>query len=269
MQLVSFVQSPPAGRALDAGALATLLDAPLKPAPARSMLAFLNSVAPVSYISMVEYDGDTPSQVEGHSDRADLPNITGRCFKQYQTHFSRADEVTHLAPPIACASDPDAAVAIVFYDRAGIPDAGWRESIFVREHLTGRLSFLYSPLPQKAFAINLYRDEARGGFQPGEIEQLIGIAPILKKVHRAVLQARLPCLPAAMRLPAMLATLQVRAPLLSPREREVCARIACGMGADGIAADLGLAATTVQTLRKRAYAKLAIHGRQQLAHFAH
>ena len=246
-----------------------LLDAPQHPAPARSMLAFLNSVAPVSYISMVAYDGDAPSQVEGHAERSELPNITARCFQQYQTHFSRADQVTQLAMPVAQDANPDAAVAVVFYDRAGLPDAGWRESIFEREHLTGRLSFLYAPLPQQAFAINLYRDESLGGFGPGEIEQLMGMAPILKKVHRAVLQARMPSLPVAMRLPAMLATLQLRAPQLSPRERDVCVRIACGMGADGIAADLGLAAATVQTLRKRAYAKLAIHGRQQLARFTH
>src|SRR4051812_11159062 len=101
MPQLSSVQSPPAGRALDACALALLLDAPQQAAPARSMLAFLNSVAPVSYISMVAYDGDAPSQVEGHADSPELPNITGRCFRQYQTHFSRADRVTQLAVPVA------------------------------------------------------------------------------------------------------------------------------------------------------------------------
>ncbi|WP_395322562.1 response regulator transcription factor [Variovorax sp. UC74_104] len=63
--------------------------------------------------------------------------------------------------------------------------------------------------------------------------------------------------------------LQRTAPLLSPRERAVCARIACGIGIDGIAAELCIAASTVATLRKRAYAKLAIHGRQQLLRFIH
>jgi FixJ family two-component response regulator len=47
------------------------------------------------------------------------------------------------------------------------------------------------------------------------------------------------------------------APALSPRERAVCARIACGLSADGIAADLDVAPSTVVTLRKRAYLKLA------------
>lgn len=42
-----------------------------------------------------------------------------------------------------------------------------------------------------------------------------------------------------------------------PQERAVCARIALGLSADGIAADLDVAPSTVITLRKRAYLKLA------------
>ena len=51
---------------------------------------------------------------------------------------------------------------------------------------------------------------------------------------------------------------------LSSRERDVCARIACGLTADGIAADLDIAPSSVLTLRKRAYAKLGIHDRAAL-----
>ncbi len=233
------------------------------------MLTFLNTIAPVGYISVVEYGGALPLQVEGHADHAGRPNITAKCFSRYQARFSGADDVTRLAFALAQESDSEAAVAVVVYDLDSIPDAAWRENIFVREHLTGRLSYVYAPLAHTAFAINLYRDEAAGTFQPSEIEQLMGVAPILKKVHRAVLQARMPGLSVRVRLPSMLSTLAARAPQLSPRERDVCARIACGIGADGIAAELGLAASTVQTLRKRAYAKLSIHGRQQLVQLAH
>jgi DNA-binding NarL/FixJ family response regulator len=49
-------------------------------------------------------------------------------------------------------------------------------------------------------------------------------------------------------------------PELSARERAVCARIACGVSADGIAAELDVAPSTVTTLRKRAYAKLTRRG---------
>ncbi|MBQ0919700.1 LuxR family transcriptional regulator, partial [Hydrogenophaga aromaticivorans] len=54
--------------------------------------------------------------------------------------------------------------------------------------------------------------------------------------------------------------LQRLAPALSPRERAVCARIALGLSAEGIAVDLDVAPSTVITLRKRAYQKLAEAG---------
>jgi DNA-binding NarL/FixJ family response regulator len=61
-------------------------------------------------------------------------------------------------------------------------------------------------------------------------------------------------------------------PELSAREQAVCARIACGISADGIAVELDVAPSTVTTLRKRAYAKLTRRGfssrRDALASFA-
>jgi DNA-binding NarL/FixJ family response regulator len=49
----------------------------------------------------------------------------------------------------------------------------------------------------------------------------------------------------------------------------VCARIACGLSMDGIAADLGIAKSSVLTLRKRAYNKLALHSRMDLVRRFH
>jgi DNA-binding CsgD family transcriptional regulator len=54
------------------------------------------------------------------------------------------------------------------------------------------------------------------------------------------------------------ALLEARTTRLSARERQVVARIACGITNDGIAADLGVSPATVLTLRRRAYAKLGI-----------
>ncbi|MDT4884402.1 hypothetical protein FQZ97_1205380 [compost metagenome] len=97
-------------------------------------------------------------------------------------------------------------------------------------------------------------------FRQDEIGQLLALAPLLRQAHQAALQ-----------LGAVVADRQVQqaqagqrlarlAPALSPRERAVCARIACGLSADGIAADLDVAPSTVVTLRKRAYLKLAEAG---------
>lgn len=61
--------------------------------------------------------------------------------------------------------------------------------------------------------------------------------------------------------------LRERFPVLSKREREVCARIATGHGAEAIALELGLSETTVITFRRRAYSKLGISSQAEL--FAH
>lgn len=53
-------------------------------------------------------------------------------------------------------------------------------------------------------------------------------------------------------------------PCLSAREAEVCAMIAAGHTSEGIALTLGVCINTVQTYRKRAYAKLSISSQNQL-----
>jgi DNA-binding CsgD family transcriptional regulator len=54
-------------------------------------------------------------------------------------------------------------------------------------------------------------------------------------------------------------------PHLTARERQVCARATLGMSVEGAALDLGIAATSVQTYRKRAYRRLAVGSAQELA----
>ncbi|QIB64979.1 helix-turn-helix transcriptional regulator [Kineobactrum salinum] len=51
---------------------------------------------------------------------------------------------------------------------------------------------------------------------------------------------------------------------LSNRETEVCDRLLRGITSDGVAADLNLARSTVNTLRKRAYTKIGITSKSQL-----
>lgn len=58
--------------------------------------------------------------------------------------------------------------------------------------------------------------------------------------------------------------LKTVAPLLSPREVEVCIRIMLGVTSEGIGIDLGISRNTVLTYRKRAYARLNISSQNQL-----
>lgn len=257
------VEAASAAQALSASAVALLLDAPQEREPARQLLEFLNGVVPVDYLSLVEFvpdrDGHTapPELVEGHA-RPGVANVTSDCFGHYRRHFWRADQGTRIAEDVRQGRSP--AVTALHVHAGDIPVESWRTEIYDRAHLADRLSFFYAPLPGAAFSLNLYRGRAHGAFAPGEIQRLLGIAPLLRQAHRAALCSHPPAAPPDDRVAAAEAALRRRLPELSARELAVCARIACGIGADGIAADLDVAPSTVATLRKRAYAKLAARG---------
>lgn len=268
----------PAPQLLAADSVALLLQASQDEAPAATLLAFLNRLAPVDYLSLVEYLPrrrealPAPELVEGHS-RPGLANVTADCFDHYRRWFWREDEGTRLAHQ----SDRRAGgLAALHFQAEDIPLSTWRSEIYDRAHLSGRLSFYYEPVAGSTFAMNLYRDRTHGGFGRGEIDRLLGVAPLLKQAHRSVL-----CSTAAAarplgrdeRVARAQSALRRKAPELSGRELAVCARIACGTSADGIAAELDVAPSTVVTLRKRAYAKLSARGlpvgRLQLAALLH
>jgi DNA-binding CsgD family transcriptional regulator len=270
-----FVDAPPHGHALAARSVGLLLDAAHASAPAAKLLAFINQVAPVEYISLVAYGGDeadggaddfgaAPTLVEGHARGPHARDVTAECFAIYRRQYWRSDQATRIAQHLRRDAQADSPVTALHFQPGDIPVAAWRNEIYEREHLSDRLSFLYSPLPHTAFAINLYRDESLGRFQSAEIEELLAIAPLLKQVHQGALRAGHGAPVAghgqAQRIARAQEAIRARAPSLSPRELAVCARIACGISADGIAAELDVAPSTVVTLRKRAYAKLAESG---------
>ncbi|TFZ02996.1 LuxR family transcriptional regulator [Ramlibacter henchirensis] len=268
----------PAPQPLAADSVALLLQAPQDDAPGATLLAFLNRLTAVDYLSLVEYLPQprsplaAPELVEGHA-RPGLANVTPDCFQRYRQWFWREDEGTRLAHQ---ADRRGGGLAALHVQAEDIHVASWRSEIYDRAHLSARLSFFYEPVPGTTFSMNLYRDRSHGGFAADEIARLLAVAPLLRQAHRCVLRSS----PAAARptsrdqqVERAQATLRRKAPELSARELAVCARIACGISADGIAAELDVAPSTVITLRKRAYAKLSARGvtggRLQLAAFLH
>jgi DNA-binding CsgD family transcriptional regulator len=267
----------PAPQPLGADAVAVLLGAPQDEAPAATMLAFLNRLVPVDYLSLVEYRPDraarlaAPELVEGHA-RPGVANVTPDCFAHYRRCFWREDLGTRIAHQVGRADG--AGVAALHVQAEEIQVDSWRHEIYDRASLAARLSFFYTPVDGSTFGINLYRDRTHGGFGAGEIDRLLAVAPLLRQTHRMALCGAAPgARDRAQRLERALAALRRKAPELSARELAVCARIAIGTSADGIAAELDVAPSTVVTLRKRAYAKLAARGlaggRLQLAAFVH
>jgi DNA-binding CsgD family transcriptional regulator len=269
----------PAPEPVAADAVALLFRGPAEAAPAEGMLAFINRLVDVDYLSLVEYlanrreGAQAPELAEGRA-RPGIANVTPDCFAHYRRYFWRHDDGTRVAHEVG--EGRLGGLVAMHVQTADIRIASWRQEIYDRAHLAGRLSFYYAPVAGRTFAINLYRDRAQGDFGRAEIDRLLGVASLLKQAHRLALCSSAPWGGSPdrdHRVALAEAALRRRVPQLSAREAAVCARISCGMSADGIAVDLEVAPSTISTLRKRAYAKLATHGivggRLQLAMLLH
>ena len=250
--------APAPGQALSPAAVSALLDCASAPPSAARLLRAIDTVVPVEYLSLVNFRRDTPELIEGssrHPPEGQGRDVVAECFAIYRRSYWRADAVMRLADRVS--QRPAREVAVLHCRADELPVAGWRNEIYKRERLTERFTLLHAPARGAVQAIHLYRDERQGLFQPDEIDRLLGLAPLLRQAHQAALATQAVAADRAAQIALARQKLWHRAPALSPRETEVVARIACGMGADGIAADLDVAPSTVVTLRKRAYLKLA------------
>lgn len=159
------------------------------------------------------------------------------------------------------------APAIVRLRRAEIADAGYGERLWDRFGLIDRLSAL-ALLDGHWSALNLYRDRTQAAFSNTEVARFTSLAPLamaLLRRHLAALQPGAQDGPATRLSPEAAHALLGRLPArLSAREREVCALTLAGQTRDGIALVLGIATSSVATLRARAYRKLGIHGAGEL-----
>lgn len=127
------------------------------------------------------------------------------------------------------------------------------------------------------FAVNLYRHEHQPPFTDGQIAAFEEVAlPLLELARKQIALVSAPpprtatvsvasgsgcAAPSAGQLRDRLLALNGA---LTPRELDVCVRLAQGMTHDGIAAELGLGVTSVKTYRNRAFARLNIHFRSEL-----
>jgi DNA-binding CsgD family transcriptional regulator len=161
----------------------------------------------------------------------------------------------------------DEAPAIVRLRRADIDDPAYGEQLWDRFGLVERLSAL-SLLDGHWTAFNLYRDGAAGAFTSREVKRFAALAPLLLALlrrHLTALQPSAQAGPAGRIGPEAAAALLLRLPVrLSGREREVCALTLAGHTREGIGLALGIAPSSVATLRRRAYRKLQIHGAGEL-----
>ena len=232
----------PAGHALPLGQVLDVLAAGTERQTVQRMLRFLAEGARATLASAHEYILDNPLKLrqavalgEGHPAR-EVPDPT-------------------LAEDLASvAGDPQGEAVLGVRWRVERPGA----------HAQEGLRLLYSIAPNTAWAFRFLAPIA-APLEQGALEALMPRALVVREVHRIVN-------PAAAAGGTCVGTaevrLGVRAPALSERERQICARIAVGHTAACIAGELGISAATVATLRRRAYDKLGIHGRLDLRQLA-
>lgn len=164
----------------------------------------------------------------------------------------------------ALRQDGQARCGTAFLRREQIEDDWYRHFFYDDPELSGKLSVLD-------------QDDARGIYQnfytprsyvlsSREADNLINLSQILSQCvirHRELTSSSIAVSSAPPR-EAIERLLACRAPGLTTRELQVCSRIVAGYTTEAIALDLGIAANSVATYRKRAYRKLRICSHHQL-----
>ena len=256
---------------LDADALAQVLERLGHDDFGNALLDWLAPMLRPAHATAFRYDGDAQARVVMTASAGGGPAALQSARVYAGSGLAQRDRLRRLIPPRGAGDAKDARVerapAIVRLRREEIADTAYGERLWDRFGLVDRLSAL-ALLDGHWSALNLYRDRATGAFGARELERFAALAPLLLALlrrHLAALQPAAQDGPATRLSPeaaeAMLRRLPAR---LSAREREVCALTLAGHTREGIGLALGIAPSSVATLRARAYGKLAIHGAGEL-----
>lgn len=173
--------------------------------------------------------------------------------QRYVTSFVARDQI--LASRL---QRRDPAYASVTVRSDDIADAAYRSRLFTDAGLAGKIALLAADSSRCLYLNFYYRDFASAQYGAGsECIQRAGrlLVGLLRK-HETLSAGLLREEPPRHRAERYL---RERLPMLSKREREVCAAILCGYSLERISCDLGLSHSTIKTFRKRAYGKLSIH----------
>lgn len=249
-------------------ALAATVDALGSAAFGPALLAWLRPTLDPAHVTAFLFDADVSARVvltaSAAGGSAGGPSVADASARVYAgSALYRRDRLALVLQQRGPQS-ADAPV-VVRLQRADIADAAYGQGLWDRFGLLDRLSGLDGS-GGRWLAFNVYRDGGRGPFSAPQARRFAQRAPLLLALLRRHLAAREPGQDAPGRLsPEAAGALLQRLPVrLSPREREVCAMTLAGHTREGIGLSLGIAASSVATLRVRAYRKLQIHGTGEL-----
>ncbi|EJL30805.1 response regulator containing a CheY-like receiver domain and an HTH DNA-binding domain [Caulobacter sp. AP07] len=227
----------------------------------RRLYAFCGHYASLSVLFAIELEDKGGGRVlltEGLDD--DLTARARKISRDYALEDYADDDVFKLHSRGALGSvdwllqhagDREGKIRLKYFDDM---DAAEEISIFRRQ----ASSTLYVGLSSTA-----------AGYRPEEVQALLSISPLLVSLvrrHAATVDAGGSNLRLMRerKLGALRRILLQHQAGLTPREADVCAAIVVGYRAEAVAELLGIAANTVATHRKRAYAKLNISSQTEL-----
>ncbi len=200
-----------------------------------------------------------------------IPDTTHECWDTYRSGLYRHDSSFQQLQRANTGAGP-----VLGHWRANDIERPHRARIYDRHGMCERLSLVRFDA-DGLLAVNLYRHDHQPRIPPSAIRDLqsfgcLFMACIQRHIELAARlgasgTATLPTPnPATLSndVPALAQRLQQHCPDLTPRERDVCARLARGLTYDGIAVDLGISATTAKTYRNRAFQRLGIRHRNEL-----
>ncbi|MCF8480990.1 MAG: LuxR C-terminal-related transcriptional regulator [Rhodospirillum sp.] len=193
--------------------------------------------------------------------RSTPPLVSALADRYVEGAFHRRDHTLELLTRMEGPGAPMRLLA-----REEIADGTYKRLFFDSANIGGKLSLLDR---DRRLYLNFYKAAGEAPFSDAEITNLVALSDVLGKAmhrHRA-LSAPLSLAHAPGRplfIKALRARLADRAPRLTARELDVCARVVAGYGTEAIALDLEIGPASVATYRKRAYGKLAISSQNEL-----
>lgn len=175
----------------------------------------------------------------------------------YALHYRRLDPIEDLYGAAPAVGD----LAIQRVHPSDIASAGFRRRFFDAPGIVERVSVIQRSKTGWC-GMNLSRHISKGPLSDSELDAIAGLARLalpmlpLTRTKAAAENALTP-----VHLEDRFA---LRCPSLTQRERQVCARAAFGMSIEATALDLGIAKTSVLTLRQRAYRRLGAASSREL-----
>ena len=180
------------------------------------------------------------------------PDGTANRVDRYARGYHRFDPTLHSLPPL----DGEDVTLVDVLRADGIGDATYRRTCFEKPAFSQKISVAHANADGEWTILNMYMGQQGVGQDTIRRLATFGtlVAPFLRRRGRSFGAAR----PGEQVDERVDRWLQRRFPMLTRRERRVCALTMIGKSSGEIATALGIGPATVITYRRRAYQRLGI-----------